>query len=246
MTTCQDVQPQLSLFVDGQLGPEARRAVATHLEGCEACRGLVRDLERLRATARALGPIMPPDHVWLEVAGQIRLDQPKGLVGAPGGSARSAARQWLGLAAALVIVTIGAYIFLRPPSPAGTGGVSTDGNAPAQAAVQAIADDLMLATQHYERAIAELDALSKSSNGAIDPAIAEMLRQNIAATDRAIAESQGAVRESPDNAPARDSLIEALRRKVDVLQATVMLMNDMRRGDQAGAAESAALAGKKG
>ena len=104
----------------------------------------------------------------------------------------------------------------------------------------------MLATQHYERAIAELDALSKSSNGALDPAIAEMLRQNIAATDRAIAESQGAVRESPDNAPARDSLIEALRRKVDVLQATVMLMNDMRRGDQAGAAESAALAGKKG
>ena len=58
---------------------EARRAVATHLEGCAACRGLMRDLERLRATARALGPVMPPDHVWLEVAGQIRLDQPKGL-----------------------------------------------------------------------------------------------------------------------------------------------------------------------
>ena len=76
MTTCRDVQPQLSLFVDGQLGPDARRAVATHLEGCEACRGLVRDLERLRATARALGPVMPPDHVWLEVAGQIRLVQP--------------------------------------------------------------------------------------------------------------------------------------------------------------------------
>ena len=241
MTTCQDVQPQLSLFVDGLLDPEARRALAAHLETCAACRGVVRDLERLRATASTLGPLNPPDHVWLEVAGQIRLDQPQGVASAERATSRSAARQWIGLAAALVIATIGAYFFLRPLPPA-----APDSNAPAAVSVQAIADDLMLATQHYERAIAELDALSKSSNGTLDPAIAEMLRQNIVATDRAIAESQGAVRDSPESAPARDSLIEALRRKVDVLQATVMLMNDMRRGDQAGAAESAALAGKKG
>jgi hypothetical protein len=242
MTTCQDIQPQLSDYSDGLVSADQRRAISAHLQTCVSCRGVVRDLERLRAAARTLGPIVPPDHVWLEVAGQVRLDQPRARHGKGAGVPRAAMRQWIGLAAALVLVTIGAYFFLRTSRPP----AADPGNAPARDIVQAIADDLIQATQHYERAIAELDALARGNDGALDPAIAEMLRLNIAAADRAIVESQGAIKTSPDSAPARDSLIEALRRKVDVLQATVMLMNDMRRGDQAGAAERAAAAGKKG
>lgn len=241
MTTCHDIQSQLSLYIDGLVTPEARRTIAAHLETCTACRGLARDLERLRATARELEPIVPPDHVWLEVAGQVRLDQPRAGSGVKAVEPKTARRQWIGLAAALVLVTIGAYFFLRAAPPA-----SDPGNAAPDAAVQAIADDLMLATQHYERAIAELDALAKNNNGALDPSIAELLRQNMAVADQAIAESRGAMTQTPESAPARDSLIEALRRKVGVLQATVTLMNDMRRGDQAGAAEAAAIVGKKG
>jgi hypothetical protein len=150
-------------------------------------------------------------------------------------------RQWIGLAAALLIVTLGAYFFLRmtPPTP-------VPGNVKADDPVQAIAEDLALATQHYEKAIGQLDALAKSSGGALDPAIAQVLQQNLAAVDKAIDESRGAVKTSPDNVTARESLIEALRRKVDVLQATVSLMNEIRKGDQAGAAQAAAALGKKG
>jgi Putative zinc-finger len=241
MNTCREIQPKLSSYIDGHGTAEERRALDAHLETCAGCRGVLRDLERLRAAARQLGPIAPPDHVWLEVAGQVRLDDPAARHGGGASAPRAALRQWIGLAAALVLVTIGAYFFLRVSPPA-----SAPSNVPARDAVQAIADDLMLANQHYERAIAELETLAKTNSGALDPAIADLLRKNIAATDQAIAESRGAVTKSPESGAARESLMEALRRKVDVLQATVTLMNDMRRGDQAGAAESAAAIGKKG
>jgi len=241
MLTCQDVHARLSLFIDGLLTAEERVDVVAHLDQCASCRGIARDLERLRAAAHHLGPIAPPDHVWLEVAGQIRLDSARGTTRAVAAAPRAALRQWIGLAAALVLVTIGAYFFMRAtPTEPGPGNRQVDD------AVQAIADDLALATQHYERAIAELDALAKSNAGVLDPAIGELLRQNLAAADQAIVESRGAVTASPESLPARDSLIEALRRKVGVLHATVMLMNEMRKGDQAGAAEAAASIGKKG
>jgi hypothetical protein len=234
------VQSQLSLYVDGQLDATERAGIAAHLEGCDACRGAARDLERLRSAARSLGPMTPPDHVWLEVAGQIHLAAGR-KPDRPVVPRRTALRQWIGLAAALIVITIGAYFFLRvTPAP------TAPGNAKADDPVQAIAEDLALATQHYEKAISQLDELAKSSGGALDPTIAQMLQQNLAAVDKAIDESRGAVKSTPDNVTARESLIEALRRKVDVLQATVSLMNEIRKGDQAGAAQAAAALGKKG
>ena len=243
MSRCEEVQARASLFVDGELDASERAEIARHLDECPVCRALVHDLERLSAAARGLGPINPPDHVWLEVAGQIRLDSAPPERGEARPTGRTALRSWLGLAAALLVVTLGAYFFTRttPPAGAPAGANRTTGEA-----VQAIADDLAIATQHYQRAITELNTLAKSNDSAVDPALAAVLQQNLAAVDQAIAESQTAVKGSPDSVPARESLIDALRRKVDVLQATVMLMNDMRRGDQAAAAESAAVAGKKG
>ena len=39
------------------------------------------------------------------------------------------------------------------------------------------------------------------------------------------------------SAPARASLYEALKQKISLLQDTIALMNEMRQGDAAGAAE---------
>jgi hypothetical protein len=243
MATCHDVIPRLSLFIDGALEPEARADVAAHLESCEACRGTARDLERVRAAARQLGPIAPPDHVWLEVAGQVRL----GGAPVPGTPARTAGRprrsalvEWVGLAAALILVTIGAYFFVREPLP----GEGT-GNAAASGSVESVAEQLRLAMQHYEQAITELETLARTNDGSLDPAIAKTLQDNIRAIDGAIEQSRTALSSSPESEPARESLFEALRRKVSVLQATVTLMNEMRQGNQTGAAEAAAGFGKK-
>jgi hypothetical protein len=71
-----------------------------------------------------------------------------------------------------------------------------------------------------------------------------MLQKNLSTIDRAIADSRAALNTNPESEPARDSLFEALRRKVGVLQATVTLMNEMRNGNQDGAARAAAGIGK--
>jgi hypothetical protein len=242
MTTCQDTESRLTLFVDGELAAADRAAVAAHLDTCAACRGVARDLERLRRAAGALGPVAPPDHLWLEVAGQIGKPGPRGWARRAATDPRVALRQWVGLAAMLVVVTLGAYVILHTTrvDPA-----STPGNAAAAGSVQAVTEELTTAMRHYENAITQLEALAKNDDRAIDPVVAATLQQNIQTIDGAIAESRSALGQNPDSAPARESLFEALKNKVGVLQATVNLMNQMRKGDQAGAAEAAAAFGKK-
>ena len=245
MTICQDVEAQLSQLVDGHLPDAAAQAtVRAHLEQCASCRGVLQDLERLRRTSRALGPVTPPDHLWLEVAGQLRLgdelkpaEQPHRAMPVP----RGPLVQWIGLAAALLVATIGAYYFYRPPSSPAT----VQSNAAAPGTVEAVAEELNLATSHYEKAIAQLEAMTKSDGGTLDPAVAKTLQQNIQTIDQAITESRTALTQDPGSEPARESLFEALRRKMVVLQTTVNLMNEMRKGNQAGAAEAIAAFGKK-
>ena len=246
MTICRDVESQLSQLVDGRLPDAAAQAmVREHLESCAHCRGVLQDLERLRRTSRALGPIAPPDHVWLEVAGQIRLLEgaPAPLPHRPPPAGRTAAAQWLGLAAALLVITTVVYFVARPvPGPAG---LDAAGNAKPAGTVEAVADELNMATSHYDKAILELEALAKSDSGTLDPAVAKTLQQNIQTIDQAISESRTALAQNPGSEPVRESLFELLRRKVVVLQATVTLMNEMRKGDPAGAAQAASAFGKK-
>lgn len=240
MPSCQEIQPRLSLFIDDLLPADERAGVVAHIDTCAACRGLVADLERLRGTARTLGAVPPPDHLWLEVAGQIRLGDARSAT--PPLAARGrAVTQWLGLAAALVLITLGVYMVARLREPAG----GASGNAPASASVEGIEQDLKLAAEHYDHAITQLEAIVKNTDTPIDPTVAAVLQKNLPLMDHAIAESRAALTGNPGNEAARDSLFDALRRKVSVLQDTVALMNEMRKGNQEGAARVAAGLNKK-
>ncbi len=238
MTTCHDIEPRLSELIDGALAPDERREAEAHLDSCERCRGVRRDLERVRRAARSLAPVPPPDHVWLEVAGHVH----------PAGGARRLAatdtrvamRQWIGIAAMLVLVTLGAYVVMRTP-----GAPLPDSNAPAPSSVEAVIDEMDKARLGYENAIRKLEPLVKDGRDALDPMAAAALMSSIEKIDGAIAESRAALGQTPESSPARESLFEALKTKVGVLQATLNLMNEMRKGDQAAAAEAAAAFGKK-
>jgi Putative zinc-finger len=241
--TCQDVELRASAFIDGDLDADERAVVAAHLATCAGCRALVEDLTRVRDAARALGPVAPPDHIWLEVAGQIRLGEAPAPVAAERPPARSAAWQWLGLAAALVFATLAAYAVMRYRS-APVEAPAQAGNAAATGSVETVTQELSLALEHYDKAIAELETIAKSNDGTIDPVTAATLQRNLGVIDQAIAESRAALSANPQSEPAFDSLIDALRQKVGVLQTTVALMNEMRRGNQAGAARVVTGAGR--
>src|SRR5690606_29488556 len=98
------------------------------------------------------------------------------------------------------------------------------GNAAGTDLVQSINDDLTAVVEHYESAIGKLEQAVKSDDGSIDPQMAATLQKNLPVLDQAIAETQSALKSEPQNAVARESLFEALRKKVNLLQDTVALM----------------------
>lgn len=251
MSSCDQVRPQLSGYVDRHLDATPAAEVRAHLLSCDACRSIADDIGRLRDAARGLGPVNPPPHVWLEIAGRVHLESgkpevpsPLHVVAAPGRS-QSDTWQWLGLAAALLLTTLAVYSIARPdstaPVPAST---SVAGNAAEVPTVETVEETMARAEAEYEKAIAQLEQLMKSGDPRVSAAAAATLKKSVSTIDSAIAESRAALTNSPDSQPARTSLFEALRNKVNLLQHTVVLMNEMRKGDASGAAEAAAGLGK--
>lgn len=234
MKTCDQYLNAIGDLVDGTLGPLRRAELQLHLESCDACRTLAGDLERIARTARGLDTLQPPDRVWTEVAGRLQAE----------GRVRPATRWSIGrnhavlaLAATLVLALGASLVFLFPDStpppaaqpvasvPGPDGGVSDD--------VQSVASELALTERHFQNAIEQAtrsDALVSSETAAV-------LQKNLLVVNQAIAESRAALEADPDNAPARQSLYDALRQKIQFLHDTIALMNVMRQGDALGAAE---------
>jgi predicted O-linked N-acetylglucosamine transferase (SPINDLY family) len=113
-------------------------------------------------------------------------------------------------------------------------GTAQQGNAAAEDPVQSFANEIRLAEQHYQNAIAKLEVAARSDEDVLDPQTAAILKKNLQVIDQAIAESKDALRVEPQSAPARDTLFEALKRKVLVLQDTIALVNEIRKGNPAG------------
>lgn len=242
--SCDDVQPRLSGYLDGEIGAAEAETIRRHLVGCATCEGVLGDLRRVREAARDLAPVAPPATAWQAIRQRTRAASagPEDTPARRAGSAGSGIWQWAGLAAAILLITSVAYLLgPRPPADRGSASPAT-GPAVATTAPPepgALSDELDAAVAHYERAIAVLQTAAAAGNEALDPAAAEALAADETALDRAIAESRAALVASPDNEPARYSLFEALRRKIARLQATVTLINEMNQGDPAGAAKAA-------
>jgi hypothetical protein len=243
-------QESIHALVDGTIGAIRRAELERHLAECTDCRAFLADMQAIRDAAASLDPIAPPDGVWLQIAGRLRQE---GRVAAPPPRHSSPPRAHIALlaiAASLLLVVAAAIAILLPqyrankgaPAVAATTTVPA-GNADAAVAVESVEAEFRLAEQHYQNAIAKLEQAARLDRDAepdrqvLDAQTAAMLQKNLQVIDQAIAESRSALRTEPLSAPARDSLFEALRRKVALLQDTIALMNEMRKGNAAGAAQ---------
>jgi anti-sigma factor RsiW len=259
---CRDVRPALSELVDGIIARDARPQVEAHLEGCAGCRALLADLRRAREAARALLKMTAPESMWPKVRADFAAvaGQSKRMAPTPSESGQGAKtpRRFTvlrfvprrpavvtGLSAAAVLVrAVSAGLFVmsrRAAAPPAATPTATAAARPGAASVEA---ELLLADQHYQKAIVALEQSAKDGQTALDPQTAEVLQKNMGVVDQAIRESRAALRSEPTSEAAQSSLFEALQRKVGLLRDTISLINEMRKGDAAGTARVAGTIGK--
>ncbi len=240
---CDHFEDAIGDLVDGARMDEARRVeVEAHLRECASCRDLKADLQRIRTAAGELPMAPVPRRVWTTVSARLsaegaRESRRPGLLQFLVGNWRL--RLAWGGALALVVVLF--LVVLPRLSPAPQQAAKAPAGPPVHAndaeLVQSVESELQLAEQHYEKAIAGLEQIAKAGEGTLDPQIAATLQKNLGVVDQAIHDSRMALQAQPANEVAQESLFEAFRRKVSVLQETVSLINEMRKGNQAEAAK---------
>ena len=233
--SCSDYSDAIAEFVDGSLDPAKQRALERHVEGCPACRALVADLKSIQAAAFTLDRVELPPHLWSAVRSAIAQEPvPTGrgrLIAWP--QSRSTRLAWLAAAAALLLVTTaGTYSLLRSPATHQNDSAATLPAANDADVVASVQLELKAAEEHYDKAIRGLEQIARSESGALDPDVAAVLQKNLQVIDQAIGESRAALQDQPASVDAQDSLFDAMRSKVALLQQTVELINEMRKGNQ--------------
>lgn len=228
--TCSDLNEALVDFVDGRLDPAEQRNVERHLEVCDNCSALVTDLRTIRAAAFMLDRHEPAPEVWTRLQAAVGAEPaPKGrLLAMP---AKANWPVWLGAAAALVLATVLGLLPLlsRHPAPAETAANAGE----REISVESVAAEFEAAEKHYQKAIDDLQTIANQDHGELDPQVASVLQKNLTVIDQAISESRAALKSQPASTNAQDGLFDALRTKVALLQTTVELINEMRKGNQA-------------
>jgi anti-sigma factor RsiW len=236
---CEDLNEALVDLVDGRLDGAGQRTIERHLEGCQNCRALVEDLRSIRAAAFMLDRREPKAETWSKVRSAIATEPvPRGRLMAMGIGRRQQGGVnwplWLGAAAALVLATvIGLLPLMNRPETAHDDTAREAGDAAPEVTVESVTAEFEAAEKHYQKAIDDLQTIANKDTGELDPQVAAVLQKNLTVIDQAITESRDALRSQPSSTNAQNGLFDALRTKVALLQQTVELINEMRKGNQA-------------
>jgi hypothetical protein len=214
--------------VDGTLGAIRGAELDQHLEICVDCRALLADLQKIAGAARALGPIEPPDRIWMQIAGRLHQEgRVKPVAAAP--PAPRHTYTLLALAATLLLAVGGSLLLVFPRHQANIPAAA--GNAEQEDPVQRVDSELQKAEEHFNNALDEAEKIE-----GMDATTIAGLRQNLQDVNQALAQSRAALTSNPHSTTARQSLYEVLKQKIQFLQTTIALMNEMRQGDAEGAA----------
>jgi hypothetical protein len=240
--TCADYNDAIQELVDGTLMGTRRQELEHHLTSCPSCTALVEELLIVRRAARALPAMTPPDRVWEQLAPVVTAGAEKD---EPRPAWRDRVMVPLAIAAVLLAAVLITLVMKRLPreTPAGAENAAVAPPAPATPPaapdLSSIEAEMRQAEVHYENAIQQLESLAKDQQ-MLDPRVAGDLRKNLVVIDQAIGESRAALRAQPTNERAQESLFEAFRSKITLLQDTLALINELRKGNRDEAARLAA------
>jgi anti-sigma factor RsiW len=223
-------------YVDDALDRAERAEIERHLAACAECRALVDDLREVRRRAGALDATPPPARAWKRIERALAAKQRAGRRPDGDGTSRSRRWSWLAVAAVLVLCTIAGLRYYRAPARGGDTPTAAADVRGAAADAQSVQSNLQQAEQHYRQAIAGLEQIKNAEQGTLPPQTAASLEKSFSVVDQAINESRQALKAQPNSEPAQESLLESFKTKIALLEDTVALINEMRKGNDAGAA----------
>jgi anti-sigma factor RsiW len=238
---CERYLNSIHESIDGTIGSIRRAELEMHLDQCEDCRALHEDLQRIHEAAADLPRLEAPDRAWLQIAGRLRQEGRIHDAATAPAIGRRPYVGWLAAAAAVILAVAAAVMLLKPaPAPqTQTVQATPTVTAPAtdQRAIESATTAVDTAQNQFEKAIADLEKVAKANQQVLDPATSTTIDKNLGILDQAIAENRAAVKTDPTSVAARETLFEALRQKVTLLQDTISLINEMRKGNNAAAAQ---------
>jgi hypothetical protein len=208
---------RLNEYLDQDLDSRERRRIDAHLAGCDECRKTVQDLTAIVRAAGELAPVTPPERVWESISAS--LIERKTL-----GSGRHRYLPALALAAT-VLLAVTLWFALRQGQP----GIGTDPDEQ-EALADMVTEELKAAESHYDKAIVGLEQIIAQNDQVLPQEVASVLNQNLDLIENAIGESRTAIESQPRSAAAQESLLQALKSKVTLLQNTILLINEIRKG----------------
>ncbi len=226
--SCQAYDAEIGDYVDGTMDKARRAEFESHLTECASCRAVVADFTVIRSTSLSLEPQVPPAHVWQKLSAAIDAEPTPLFAGGPWW------RVFAPVAAMAVLVAslswTAAQLTLVPAERLARTEPGT------QTEPASILAEYQLAERNLTSTIEGLERIAATNRTPIDMETEDILKANLTVLDGAIGESREALKNEPENDVAQQSLFEALSNKVALLQDTIALINEMRKGNQEGAA----------
>jgi anti-sigma factor RsiW len=247
MTMHEEYTDQLSDYLDGELTADERAALEAHLRGCTECTAVLNDLKRVVARAQALDARPPQAELWDGIAARIERiapPRPSTLLGTAlnvsNGRRISFTLPQLAAAAVLLIAISGAVTVavVNRTGRAVQDVASQSAVTSPVTAVPAVANDqapapradsaadivsVSFADAQYDAAVVDLEKALKVGRGRLDASTIAIVEHNLQIIDQAIAQARDALVADPANTYLSGHLVEARRRKLDLLRRAAAL-----------------------
>jgi Putative zinc-finger len=238
---------KLSDFLDDELSADERQAVEAHLAECAVCTALLEDLKQVVSRAKALDPRPPQADLWPGVAERIDTERvPATVVPMRTRNGWRVTFTLPQLAAASVLIALMsgalAWQISRQASVVGPQSTVSGPQSQSAAASPQTTDDsrptiddrrpttdivpVSLADAQYDAAVSDLERALKDGRGKLDPTTITILEHNLQTIDEAIRQAREALAADPANSYLNGHLVEARRRKLDLLRRAAALTSE--------------------